>query len=117
MKRGRKKKTLYKKARASKTFMTFFYCFLGVLLFSGIAYATTTITENNVDSPTGTYTNLTADLITINDTVINSTGISTTNLTVTENITISQDKRICFDGATCNVYQYYNGTALITKVN
>ncbi len=57
------KKTPYQKARASKTFVTLFYCFLGILLFGGIVVASTVITNNGITTPTGTYTNITADNI------------------------------------------------------
>ena len=47
------------------------------------------LTVTNINASTGTYTNLTADLLTINDTIINSTGISTNNLTLTQKITFA----------------------------
>ena len=70
-----KTKNIYKKARASKTFVTLFYCFLGVLLFGGIAIASTVITNEGITTPTGTYTNLTA------------TNVTAGNLSVTGNST------------------------------
>ena len=56
---------LYKKARANKTVITSFWVFFSFLLFGGIVTAVTTITDQNINSPTGTYTN-----ITISDTLL-----------------------------------------------
>lgn len=72
----------------------------------GDSVVCTSISESSYDNLTIT-TELTA-----NGTVINESGIYTPG-----NITIDENSRRCFDGPTCNVYQYYNGSDLITKVN
>ena len=69
------------------------------------------ISDNGISSPEGTFTNVSAENLNVTGTVTSA------NINSEGNISVEQDNKICFDGTICNVYQYYNGSALITKVN
>jgi len=43
--------------------------------------------------------------------------ITVKDQTDNKSLIVASGDKTCFDGSTCAVYQYYNGTHLVTKVN
>ncbi len=129
------KATLYQKAkaRANKTVVTSFIVIF-IFLFFGVFAMANTYISNSGTSTFGSNINMNSNNITVGDMNVTS-GLNvggnsvfngnvtagnvniTGNMTILQNIYLQQNQKLCFDGSACNVYMYYNGTSLITKVN
>ena len=51
----------------------------------------------------------------VENAIINGTDVTHLNITSTETIILSQNKKVCLDGAACTAYIYYDGTNLRTS--
>jgi len=89
----------------SNKFRNFIWTIVGIILMAGVIIATTTITDNSVTSPSGDYTNITADRI---NEVYYFDELDCTNNDCTDNIKtflegIKENSTIIFSSGIYNV--------------
>ena len=107
-----KNNSIYQKARASKTFMTFFGCLLLFLAFSGFVVATT-ISDQSVDSPTGSFTNVSVNKMNVTGDLISDTihQVSDEGLVLAMNFnSININENIIYDLSGDNNHGINNGS-------